>query len=73
MDREQELAVIRRAYAKQIMAVMETEDARVEAAFSEVRREHFLGDGIREIGYPRCERSFIRRAARSSVDGPLIQ
>ena len=28
MDRELELAIIRRAYAKQIMAVMGTEDAR---------------------------------------------
>ena len=43
MDRERELAVVRRAYAKQIMAVMGTEAARVEAAFGEVRREHFLG------------------------------
>jgi len=49
MDREQEMAVIRRAYAKQIMAVMETEDARVEAAFSEVRRERFLGEGPWQI------------------------
>jgi protein-L-isoaspartate(D-aspartate) O-methyltransferase len=45
MDREQELAVVRRAYAKQIMAVMGTGDARVETAFAEVRREQFLGDG----------------------------
>jgi len=45
MDREQELAVVRRAYAKQIAAVMGTEDARVEAAFGDVRREHFLGAG----------------------------
>jgi hypothetical protein len=29
MDRELELAVVRRAYAKQIMAVMGTEDPRV--------------------------------------------
>jgi protein-L-isoaspartate(D-aspartate) O-methyltransferase len=49
MDREQELAVVRRAYAKQIMAVMGTEDPRVEAAFAEVRREHFLGDGPWQI------------------------
>jgi protein-L-isoaspartate(D-aspartate) O-methyltransferase len=49
MDREQELAVVRRAYAKQIMAVMGTEDPRVEAAFADVRREHFLGDGPWQI------------------------
>jgi protein-L-isoaspartate(D-aspartate) O-methyltransferase len=45
MDREQELEVIRRAYAKQIMAEFGVVDARVEAAFSTVRREHFLGAG----------------------------
>jgi protein-L-isoaspartate(D-aspartate) O-methyltransferase len=49
MDREQELAVVRRAYAKQITAVMGIEDARVEAAFGEVRREHFLGQGPWQI------------------------
>lgn len=45
MDREQELAVIRRAYAKQIMAEFAVADARVEAAFAAVRREQFLGPG----------------------------
>ena len=49
MDREQELAVVRRAYAKQVMAVMGTEDPRVEAAFAKVRREHFLGGGPWQI------------------------
>jgi protein-L-isoaspartate(D-aspartate) O-methyltransferase len=45
MDREQELAVIRRAYAKQILAEFEVADPRVEAAFAAVRREQFLGPG----------------------------
>jgi protein-L-isoaspartate(D-aspartate) O-methyltransferase len=45
MDREQELAVIRRAYAKQIMAEFGVTDPRVEAAFAAVRREQFLGPG----------------------------
>ena len=45
MDREQELAVVRRAYAMQILAVMGVEDTRVETAFADVRREKFLGDG----------------------------
>src|SRR5262245_26667442 len=49
MDQEAELAVVRRAYAKQIMAVMEISDARLEAAFADVRREHFLGDGPWQI------------------------
>jgi protein-L-isoaspartate(D-aspartate) O-methyltransferase len=45
MDRERELAIIRRAYAKQIMAEFGVEDPRVEAAFAAVRREQFLGPG----------------------------
>jgi protein-L-isoaspartate(D-aspartate) O-methyltransferase len=45
MDREEELAVIRRAYAKQIMAEFGVADPRVEAAFAAVRREQFLGPG----------------------------
>jgi protein-L-isoaspartate(D-aspartate) O-methyltransferase len=45
MDSEQELAVIRRAYAKQIMAEFGVTDPRVEAAFAAVRREQFLGPG----------------------------
>ena len=44
-----ELAIVRRAYAEQIMTVMGTEDARVEATFAEVRREHFLGNGPWQI------------------------
>ena len=40
-----ELDIVRRAYAKQIMAVETIEDARVEAAFARVRREDFLGPG----------------------------
>jgi protein-L-isoaspartate(D-aspartate) O-methyltransferase len=45
MDREQELAIIRRAYAKQIMGEFGITDPRVEAAFATVRREQFLGPG----------------------------
>jgi protein-L-isoaspartate(D-aspartate) O-methyltransferase len=45
MDREAELAIVRRAYAKQVMAVVSVDDPFVEAAFSEVRREDFLGLG----------------------------
>ena len=45
MDPEQELAVIRRAYAKQIMAEFGVVDPCVEAAFAAVRREQFLGPG----------------------------
>ena len=45
MERESELAVVRRAYAKQIMAAAGVVDRRVEAAFAAVRREQFLGPG----------------------------
>jgi protein-L-isoaspartate(D-aspartate) O-methyltransferase len=40
-----ELAIVRRAYAKHVLANVDVDDARVEAAFAAVRREHFLGPG----------------------------
>ncbi|HEV7445509.1 MAG TPA: rRNA adenine N-6-methyltransferase family protein [Steroidobacteraceae bacterium] len=45
MDRETELAIIRRAYAKQVLAVVGVRDPRIEAAYATVRREDFLGPG----------------------------
>ena len=45
MDRETELGIVRRAYAKQIMAAAGIRDRRVENAFAAVRREDFLGRG----------------------------
>src|SRR5215831_15039833 len=45
MEREQELAIIRRAYAKQILAQAQVDDSRLEQAFAEVHREDFLGPG----------------------------
>lgn len=45
MDRERELGLVRRAYAKEIMATAGIPDARVETAFAEVHREDFLGPG----------------------------
>jgi protein-L-isoaspartate(D-aspartate) O-methyltransferase len=45
MDHEAELVIIRRAYAKQVLATVSVDDPRVEAAFAEVRRENFLGAG----------------------------
>ena len=42
---EEELAVVRRAYAKQILAVMDVRDDRLEAAFAAVAREDYLGAG----------------------------
>ena len=42
---QQELGIVRRAYAKQILAVMDVRDPRVEAAFAAIPREAFLGAG----------------------------
>jgi protein-L-isoaspartate(D-aspartate) O-methyltransferase len=40
---EIELAVVRRAYARQMLAVAGMQDERVENAFAKIRREDFLG------------------------------
>ena len=45
MDRERELKIIRRAYAKQVTAAAGVGDPQVEAAFAAVAREGFLGPG----------------------------
>jgi hypothetical protein len=42
MDRDAELEIVRRAYAKHIMASLGLSDRRIEAAFAAVKREHFL-------------------------------
>jgi protein-L-isoaspartate(D-aspartate) O-methyltransferase len=44
-----ELNVVRRAYAKQILAAAGVEDPRLGAAFATVRREDFLGPGPWQI------------------------
>lgn len=45
MEREDELAVVRGAYAKQVLAAVSVNDLRMEAAFTQVPREAFLGPG----------------------------
>src|SRR5215469_14579568 len=45
MDRDTELEIVRRAYAKQIMAAAGASNRRIEAAFAAVKREDFLGRG----------------------------
>jgi protein-L-isoaspartate(D-aspartate) O-methyltransferase len=45
MENEAELGIVRRAYAKQVMAAAMVADERVEAAFAAVRREAYLGPG----------------------------
>lgn len=55
MDRNTELAVIRRAFAKHVLAAGGVNDAQVEAAFAAVERERYLGPGpwsvLRHSGY----------------------
>ena len=48
---EAELVIVRRAYAKQMLAVFGVTDPRVEAAFAAVRREAYLGPGPWPIWY----------------------
>lgn len=45
VDKETELAIVRRAYAKQILSLVDVRNARIEAAFAQVPREHYLGPG----------------------------
>ncbi|MBM3572132.1 MAG: methyltransferase domain-containing protein [Alphaproteobacteria bacterium] len=45
LDRATELAVVRRAYAKQVLAAAGVANADLEVAYAHVRREDFLGAG----------------------------
>jgi protein-L-isoaspartate(D-aspartate) O-methyltransferase len=45
MFAEEELAVVRRAFAKQVLGEVQIADPRLESAFASVRREAFLGPG----------------------------
>lgn len=45
MERAQEIAIIRRAYAKQILAAAQVHNSHLEQAFAQVPREDFLGPG----------------------------
>lgn len=49
MDRKTEIELIRRVYAKQIMAAALAVDRRVEKTFATVPREHYLGSGPWQI------------------------
>jgi hypothetical protein len=41
---QQELAIVRRAYARQMLAIANVRNDRLEQVFAAVRREDFLGD-----------------------------
>ena len=49
VDRQTELAIVRRAYAKQILAAARVTNPRIEAAYAAVPREDFLGPGPWQI------------------------
>jgi len=65
MEREQELAIIRRAYAKQILAQVQVDNSRLEQAFAEVHREDFLGPGPWVI--PRWLGEYVRTPSADPV------
>jgi len=65
MDRDTELEIVRRAYAKQIMAAAGVADRRVEAGFAAVKREHFLGPGPWPI--LRWARGYVPTPSRNPV------
>ena len=49
LDRQTELAIVRRAYAKQTLAAARVTDPRIEAAYAAVPREDYLGPGPWQI------------------------
>jgi protein-L-isoaspartate(D-aspartate) O-methyltransferase len=55
MVRSEELAIVRRAFAKQVLASVSVQDQRLEEAFTRVERERYLGPGpwpiLRSAGY----------------------
>ena len=74
MERDQELAIIRRAYAKQILAAVQIDNPSLKLAFAQVRREDFLGRGPWVI--PRwfggwIATNHIARKIAKALDAPL--
>jgi protein-L-isoaspartate(D-aspartate) O-methyltransferase len=65
MDRDAEIEIVRRAYAKQVTAVFSITDRRVEAAFAAVPRERFLGRGPWQI--VRWDRGYARFPSANPV------
>jgi protein-L-isoaspartate(D-aspartate) O-methyltransferase len=65
MKRDSDQDIVRRAYAKQIMAVFGVIDRRVEAAFASVKREDYLGRGPWQV--VRWERGYVPTPNRDPV------
>jgi protein-L-isoaspartate(D-aspartate) O-methyltransferase len=62
MDRETRLDILRRSYAKRVMAAAGVSDPRIEAAFATVKREDFLGAGPWQI--VRWDRGYVPTPSR---------
>jgi hypothetical protein len=71
MDREAELDIVRRAYAKQVMATVSVDDPSVEKAFAEVQRENFLGE-VRGKYFDGIAVMLPRRVPIRSISTPMI-
>jgi protein-L-isoaspartate(D-aspartate) O-methyltransferase len=65
MSDDADLDIVRRAYAKQIMASFGVSDRRIEAAFASVKREDFLGRGPWQI--VRWSRGYVPTPSRNPV------
>jgi len=68
MNKKNELTIIRRAFAKQIMAVFSAADRQVERAFAAVPREDFLGPGPWQVvRWGRDGRGYVTTPSRNPV------
>jgi len=65
MGRQTELAILRRAFAKQILAVFGAQDRQVEKAFATVPREDFLPQGPWQV--VRWGRGYVPTPSRDPV------
>jgi protein-L-isoaspartate(D-aspartate) O-methyltransferase len=65
MDRDTELEIIRRAYAKRVMAAASVKNRRIENAFATIRREDYVGSGPWQI--LRWVRGYVATPTRNPV------
>jgi len=65
MERDSELAITRRIYAKQVLAAAGVDDRRLENAFAAVRREDFLGPGPWQV--VRWDRGYVATPSRNPL------
>jgi hypothetical protein len=70
MSDDTDLDIVRRAYAKQIMANFGVVDRRVEAAFASVKREHYLGRGPWQV--IRWGRGYVPTPSRDPVTSTMM-